>query len=103
MMRIRTLALLAAILTAGPALAAQDMLLGGDMTSDKMTKAEMTRADVEGLIAKAGGRPVDLPDKSLSGLDLSGLDLKGANMRTARLNGTNLKGTVLSGASLQQA
>lgn len=91
------------LLSCGPAVAEQDMLMGADMTSPKMTQAEMTRGDVEAMIAKAGGKPLDLTDKSLSGLDLSGLDLKGVNLRTARLNKANLSGADLSGANLQQA
>ncbi|BCM85695.1 pentapeptide repeat-containing protein [Methylobacterium indicum] len=92
-----------ALLGTGPAPAEQDMLLGADMASPAMTRAEMTRADVEALIARAAGRPIDLSDKALSGLDLSGLDLRGANLRTARLNRVNLRGADLSGANLEQA
>ena len=55
------------------------------------------------MIAKADGRPVDLTDKSLSGLDLSGIDLKGANLRSARMNRTNLRGADLSGARFEMA
>jgi uncharacterized protein YjbI with pentapeptide repeats len=100
-MRALTLCAALAILAASPAGAEQDMLLGADMASPAMTRAEMSRADIEALIAKGG--PVDLSDKALSGLDLSGLDLRGANLRTARLNRTVLRGTDLSGANLEQS
>ncbi|PIK68725.1 hypothetical protein CS379_33600, partial [Methylobacterium frigidaeris] len=85
---VSNLALFAALaaLAAGPAGAEQDMLLGADMASPAMTRAEVSRADIEAMIAGAAGRPIDLSNKALSGLDLSGLDLRGANLRTARLN-----------------
>ncbi|GJD37323.1 pentapeptide repeat-containing protein [Methylobacterium aerolatum] len=102
MHRLALSVLLAAILV-GPAAAEQDLLLGADMTSPAMTQAEMSRADIEAMIAAAHGKPIDLHDKSLSGLDLSGLDLRGANLRTARLNTANLRGADLTGANLQQA
>lgn len=92
-----------AALAAGPAAAEQDLLLGADMASPAMTKAEMGRADIEAMIRASDGKPLDLHDKALSGLDLSGLNLRGANLRTARLNGTNLRGADLSGANLEQA
>ncbi|MCJ2073530.1 pentapeptide repeat-containing protein [Methylobacterium sp. J-030] len=84
-------------------MAEQDLRLGADMSSPAMTKAEMSRADVEAMIAAANGRPIDLHDEALSGLDLSGLNLRGANLRTARLNTANLRGTDLGGANLEQA
>jgi uncharacterized protein YjbI with pentapeptide repeats len=95
--------LLASILLAVPAQAEQDLLLGADMGSAAMTKAEMNRADIEALIAGAVGKPVDLSDKALAGLDLSGLNLRGANLRTARLNKANLRGADLTGANLRGA
>ncbi|MGH1570898.1 pentapeptide repeat-containing protein [Methylobacterium sp. P31] len=102
-MRTLTLSFMLAALAASPAAAEQDLLLGADMSSPAMTRAEMSRADVEALIAKAGGKPIDLHDKALSGLDLSGLNLRGANLRTARLNKANLSRADLSGANLEQA
>ena len=63
---------------------AQDMMRGVDLSSPDMTMSEMSRADVEALLAK--GRPRDFSAKRLSGLDLSGLDLSGVNLRAARLN-----------------
>lgn len=102
-MRILTLALLASSFAAVPAHAEQDLLLGANMNTPAMTQAEMSRADIEALIAKADGKPIDLTDKALSGLDLSELNLKGVNLRTARLNKTNLRGTDLTGANLEQA
>ena len=102
-MRILTIALLALSVAAAPAYAEQDLLLGANMNTPAMTQAEMSRADIEALITKSHGQPIDLTDKALSGLDLSGLNLKGANLRTARLNKTNLRGADLSGANLEQA
>lgn len=102
-MRRLALSVMLATLAASPATAEQDLLLGADMASPAMTQAEMSRADVEAMIAAADGKPIDLHDKALSGLDLSGLNLHGANLRTARLNKTNLRGTDLSDANLEQA
>lgn len=102
-MRAAALSLMLVTLAARPASAEQDLLLGADMTAPAMTQAEMSRADIQGMIAKANGQPLDLHDKALSGLDLSGLNLRGANLRTARLNKTNLRGADLSGANLEQA
>ena len=103
LMRALSLVLASALLTAVPAHAEQDLLLGAAMNTPAMTQAEMTRADIEALIAHANGTPIDLSDKALSGLDLSGLNLEGVNLRTARLNNTNLRGANLSGANLEQA
>ncbi len=97
------LSFMLATLAAGPAVAEQDLLLGANMSSPAMTQAEMSRADVEAMIKAADGRPIDLHDKALSGLDLSGLNLRGANLRTARLNKTNLRGADLSGANLSRS
>lgn len=102
-MRILSMALLAWSVAAAPAYAEQDLLLGANMNTPAMTQAEMSRVDIEAMIAKADGKPIDLTDKALSGLDLSGLNLKGANLRTARLNKTNLRGADLTGANLEQA
>jgi hypothetical protein len=52
--------LLASILLLAPAHAEQDLLLGADMGSAAMTRAEMTRTDVEAMIARADGKPIDL-------------------------------------------
>ncbi|WP_375276067.1 pentapeptide repeat-containing protein [Methylorubrum thiocyanatum] len=102
-MRRFALSFMLAVFAAGPAAAEQDLLLGADMSSPAMTKAEMSRADVEAMIQDANGKPIDLHDKALSGLDLSGLNLRGVNLRTARLNKANLRGADLSGANLEQA
>lgn len=102
-MRRLALSLMLAALAAGPAAAEQDLLLGADMASPAMTQAEMSRADIEAMITAAHGKPIDLHDKALSGLDLSGLNLRGANLRTARLNKANLRGADLGGANLEQA
>jgi len=69
-----------------------------------MTSAEMTRADVEAVIAAAtSDQPADFTGKKLSGLDLSGLDLSGALLRAARLNRTKLNNAKLDRAILDQA
>ena len=49
-MRRLALSFMLAVLAASPAAAEQDLLLGADMSSPAMTKAEMSRADVEALI-----------------------------------------------------
>ena len=74
--------------------------MGVDLNSPEMTMAEMSREDVSALIA--GGAPVDLTGKRLSGVDLSGLDLTGAILRGAYLNKANLKGAILDKAVLDQ-
>ena len=102
-MRILPVVLLVWNVVAAPAYAEQDLLLGANMNTPAMTQAEMTRADIEALIAKSAGKPIDLSDMALAGLDLSGLNLKGANLRTARLNKANLRGADLSGTNLEQA
>jgi uncharacterized protein YjbI with pentapeptide repeats len=72
--------------------------------SPEMTSAEMTRADVEAVIAAAtSDQPADFTGKKLSGLDLSGLDLSGALLRAARLNRTKLNNAKLDQAILDQA
>src|SRR5262245_47424927 len=83
---------------------AQDMMRDLDLTSPAMVSAEMTRPEVEAVLAKAGAAaPADFTGKRLSGLDLSGLDLSGAIFRAARLNKTKLAGARLDRAILDQA
>lgn len=84
-MRRLALSVLLAAFAVGPAAAEQGLLLGADMTFPAMTQAELSRADIEAMIKAADGKPIDLHDKSLSGLDLSGVDLRAAKLRTARL------------------
>ena len=75
-----------------------------DLSSPRMSAADLTRAEVEALIAAAPpGLGVDLADRSLNGLDLSGLDLGGANLTRARLNRAKLVGTRLDGARLDMS
>jgi hypothetical protein len=72
------------IASAVPA-AAQGLMQHIDLISPEMTSAEMSRQDVEAVIAAStSARPVDLTGRRLSGLDLSGLDLSGAILRAAR-------------------
>jgi uncharacterized protein YjbI with pentapeptide repeats len=87
-----------------PTALAQDMTQYLDLKSDEFTKADLTRADVEALIAarKASTR-IDLQAKRLNKLDLSGLDLSNANLQSARINGTDLSKAKLDGAVLDQA
>ena len=70
---------MALLLLSGGAALAQGMMSGVDLSSPAFTKAELSRADIEAMIAKGptGGK-LDLSDKSLNGLDLSKLDLSGA-------------------------
>ena len=83
---------------------AQGLMSGVDLASPAFTTAEISRAEVEALIARRQpGQALDLSDKSLNGLDLSKLDLSGANLRGARLNRANLAGANLHGALLDQA
>ncbi|MFL5338274.1 MAG: pentapeptide repeat-containing protein, partial [Geminicoccaceae bacterium] len=75
-----------------------------DLTSARMSTAELTRTDVEALIAAAKpGNGIDLAERSLNGLDLSGLDLSKADLTRARLNRTKLIGARLDGAKLDMA
>src|SRR5665647_1905033 len=83
---------------------AQDMMRGVDLSSPDMVSAEMTRGQVEAVLAKAtASAPADFTGKRLSGLDLSGLDLSGAIFRASRLNKTKLAGANLDRAVLDQA
>ena len=53
--------------------AAQNMMQHVDLTSPEMTAAEMTRPDVEAMVAAANlTQPADFTGRKLSGLDLSG-------------------------------
>jgi len=69
-----------ALMTLGLALvatmaSAQDMMRDVDLTSPAMVSAEMSRQEVEAILAKASpGAPADFTGKRLSGLDLSGLE-----------------------------
>ncbi len=78
----------------------QGMMGQVDLSSPRMTRAELDRAAIEGMIGDAGGNPVDLRDRSLNGLDLSGLNLAGARLQWARLNKARLRACDLEGADL---
>ncbi|MFZ1429212.1 MAG: pentapeptide repeat-containing protein [Geminicoccaceae bacterium] len=82
---------------------AQGMMSHVDLNSPRMTTAELTRADIEAMLGAASGKPLDLADKGLNGLDLSGLDLTGADLRRSRLNRAKLAGARLDGAQLDMA
>src|SRR5215470_8483236 len=78
--------------------AAQDMMRHVDLSSPDMVAAEMTRAEVETVLAAATAeKPADFTGKRLSGLDLSGLDLSGAILRAAKLNKAKLVDAKLDG------
>lgn len=77
---------------------ARSALDGVDLSSPAMTEAELSRVDVEAMIAV--GTPVDLTRRQLNGVDLSGLNIEGAVLRAARLNKVNLSGAELNGAVL---
>ena len=73
-----------AVIGASPA-QAQGAMDHVDLTSPRMSAAEMTRTDIESLIAAAKpGVGIDLAERSLNGLDLSGLDLSKADLTRAR-------------------
>ena len=100
--RIVLATLLAA--TVPPLAAAQEMLRYFDLKSDEFTKADMTRIEVEAVLAAANpARPADLSARRLNGLDLSGLDFRRAKLQATRLNGANLAGANLDGTTLDQA
>src|SRR5450759_5524111 len=83
---------------------AQDMMRGLDLSSPDMVSSEMTRGQVEAILARAtAAAPADFTGKRLSSLDLSGLDLSGVIFRAARLNKTKLAGANLDHAVLDQA
>lgn len=56
-MRRLAFSFMIAALAAGPAAAEQDLLLGADMASPAMTKAEMSRADIEAMIRPRTASP----------------------------------------------
>jgi hypothetical protein len=69
----------------GPAGAQAGMMQHVDLSSPKMSEAEMSRAEVVALLAAATPeQPAQLADKGLNGLDLSGLDLSGADLSRSR-------------------
>ena len=83
---------------------AQDPMDHVDLTSDEMTKPELTREELLAILSSAtAGERVDLTSKRLSGLDLRNVDFKGANLRWARMNNTDLIGAILRGAILDSA
>nr|WP_322596966.1 pentapeptide repeat-containing protein [Bradyrhizobium sp. SEMIA] len=87
------------VVLAAQAANAQDMMRDVDLTSPAMTSAEMSRAEVETMLAGASAAaPADFTGKRLSGLDLSGLNMSGAILRAARLNKTKLAGAHLDRA-----
>jgi uncharacterized protein YjbI with pentapeptide repeats len=99
--RLVALALGGAALAFPARVSAQGMMSGVDLATPAFTQAELSRGDIEGLIAKVTpGQKLDLAGKSLNNLDLSKLDLAGANLRGARLNHANLAGADLRGAVL---
>ncbi|MBV9738233.1 MAG: pentapeptide repeat-containing protein, partial [Hyphomicrobiales bacterium] len=87
------LALMTAALVSLASARAQDMLRFVDLDSPEMKNAEMTSADLDAMVqSSTPGKPLDLSNKRLSGLDLSGRHLSGAVFRAAKLNRTNLTG-----------
>ena len=99
--RLVALALGAAALACPARVSAQGMMSGVDLATPAFTQAELSRGDIEGLIAKVKpGQKLDLAGKSLNNLDLSKLDLAGADLRGARLNHANFAGADLRGAVL---
>ena len=84
---------------------AQDMMSHVDLTSDAMTKAELSREEVISRLKQATSqnRAADLSNLSLNGLDLSGLDFSNTNFRASNMNQTNFSKSILKGARLDQA
>jgi uncharacterized protein YjbI with pentapeptide repeats len=82
----------------------QDPMDHVDLTSDEMTKPELTREELLAILSSATpDERVDLTSKRLSGLDLRNVDFKGANLRWARLNNTDLRGANLRDTILDSA
>ncbi len=82
----------------------QDPMDHVDLTSDEMTKPELTREELLTILSSATAvERVDLTSKRLSGLDLRNVDFKGANLRWARLNNTDLRGANLRDTILDSA
>ena len=82
----------------------QDAMDHVDLTSDEMTKPELTREELSAILSSAtGDERVDLTSKRLSGLDLRNVDFKGANLRWARMNNTDLRGANLRNTILDSA
>ena len=95
---------LLAVAGSGPAGAQTGMMQHVDLTSPKMSEAELSREEVIALLeAATAEQPAKLADMGLNGLDLSGLDLSGVDLSRSRLNRVNLKGAVLRGAKLDLA
>jgi uncharacterized protein YjbI with pentapeptide repeats len=95
---------LLAVAGSAPAAAQTGMMQHVDLTSPRMSEAELSRDGVIALLeAASADQPADLADKGLNGLDLSGLDLSGADLSRSRLNRVNLKDAVLRGAKLDLA
>ena len=75
-----------------------------DLTSDEMTKPELTREELLAILSSAtADARIDLTSKRLSGLDLRNVDFRGANLRWARLNNTDLRGANLRDTILDSA
>ena len=61
---------------------ARDLLKDLDLSSPKMTEAEMTGEEANAALEETG-QPLDLTGKRLNGLNLSDLDLSGVILRSA--------------------
>jgi hypothetical protein len=64
------------------------MMAHVDLSSPKMTDAELSREEVVAILEATTSRKQSPPlaDKSLNRLDLSGLDFSGMDLSRARLN-----------------
>lgn len=82
----------------------QDAMDHVDLSSDEMTRAELTREELLMILSRVtAGAAIDLTSKRLSGLDLRHIDFKGANLRWARLNNADLRDANLRNAILDSA
>src|SRR6266571_2785417 len=87
---------------------AQDMMRDVDLTSPAMVTAEMSRQEVEAVLAKASAdAPADFTGASLKGANLFATQMARAHLDGADLTGAriaaDLSGASLVGASIADA
>jgi mxaC protein len=78
------------------------LALAAAMTPWPAKAAEMTREQLETIIAAAGDTRPDLSRRDLTGLDLSGVDFKAADLFAANLSGSMLQKANFAGANLNR-
>lgn len=84
---------------------AQDMMAHVDLSSDAMTKAELSRAEIIERLnhARSQNKPADLSNLALNGLNLTGLDFSNVNFRASNMNKTDFSNSIMRGVRLDQA